>query len=153
MLLGLAMIVAASTQAHAYETAAKPACDKIDTVFPAAFTAWGKPSAAIATKAAAPLNKRVTAKLPEAADKTHAGTFSLDVPADGIYMISASKPIWIDVIQKGVTLRVVKHGHDYAPCTSIRKTVEFPLKAGLATLNLSKSFTAAVDFLIVRKAP
>ena len=77
----------------------------------------------------APGGKRVS-------DDAHSGILRLHIPADGSWRIAASTPVWIDVIgQKGIVASV-SHGR-LAPCTSLRKVVEFPLSAGDYTLQLS----------------
>ena len=73
------------------------------------------------------------ARTPEAA---HAGLLKLTLPRAGIWRVSASEPVWIDVIGPDGPVASSGHGR-MAPCTSIRKVVEFPLPAGGHVVQLS----------------
>ncbi len=81
------------------------------------------------------------------ADAPHAGIIAVDVPADGIWLIAASKPVWIDVLAGGHPVEALKFGN-LAPCTSIRKVVEFPLKAGRHLVQLSGNPGSVVEIMI-----
>lgn len=64
-----------------------------------------------------------------AGETVHGGLVAVRVPAEGMWRIAASGPVWIDVIGPMGAVASTAHGR-MAPCTSIRKVVEFPLPAG-----------------------
>lgn len=121
-----------------------------DSNLPPAFSAWAKPPAVgdAAADAAAPraellpdqpiaLRLRPTAEVVfvhqpgqmRKVDNAHAGLVSVRVPAAGTWRIAASGPVWIDLIGPAGPVASTGHGR-MAPCTSLRKVVEFPLPAG-----------------------
>lgn len=66
----------------------------------------------------------------------HAGMLEIDVPAKGVWRVSASTALWIDLVGPGGRQASAAFGN-LAPCTGIRKVVEFPLEPGLYVLQLS----------------
>lgn len=83
-------------------------------------------------------------------DNAHAGLLAFRVEADGIWRVSAAKGVWIDVLAGGERIRSAAFGQ-FAPCTSIRKVVEFRLVAGDYILQLSGNPGASVDVMISPK--
>lgn len=138
---------------------AEPACAAIsDDSLPKAFAAWAGPAETVVASAggatpAVPLvspGKPVQLQLqPQAGvhfkaqpeqkrlpENAHAGIVKLRIPADGVWRIAASGPVWIDLLGPGGPIASTHHGR-MAPCTTLRKVVEFPLKAGDYPLQLS----------------
>ena len=85
----------------------------------------------------------------EAPANAHKGILSLRIPADGYYWVAASKGVWIDVVSQGAIVTSSDHGPG-PDCASVRKSVQFPLKAGEAFLQLSDNSDPSVDILVVR---
>lgn len=83
-------------------------------------------------------------------DDAHAGLLTFRVEADGVWRVSASKGVWIDVLADGERINSTAFGQ-LAPCTSIRKVVEFPLTAGDYLLQLSGNPGATIDVMISPK--
>lgn len=81
----------------------------------------------------------------EPAGTGYSGMASFNVPKDGTYRIAAVNGLWIDVAQNGALIKSIAHGHG-PDCKG--KAVDFPLKAGAATLQLSGGRDAAADILI-----
>ncbi len=85
----------------------------------------------------------------EAPVKAHKGILSLRVPTDGNYWIAANEGIWIDVVAQGSIVTSSDHGPG-PNCASVRKAVQFPLKAGEAFIQLSDNSGPKVDIMVVR---
>jgi hypothetical protein len=128
-----------------------------DSNLPPALAAWAKlPTPAEANAASAPgrpvlepeqplalrLRPEAEVQLPHRpgqvrkADNAHSGLVWARVPADGTWRIAASGPVWIDVIGPAGPVASIGHGR-MAPCTSIRKVVDFALPAGSWLVQLS----------------
>ena len=148
----LFLLIALGLGAPALGQHAPDACVAVsDSNLPSAFAAWAKAPVA-ADAGAAPDGPRpelvpdqpLALRLKPAAavtfsqapgqvrkaDTAHGGLVSVRVPAEGTWRIAASGPVWIDVIGPAGPVAASGHGR-MAPCTSIRKVVEFPLPAGL----------------------
>ncbi len=149
-----------------------PKCASVsDANLPADLSAWGRAPAAL-TAAAAPsaalptlrpgvrttvtLHPAATVRLvlpPEQARKPeapHAGLVRVSVPTAGTWRVSASKAVWIDVLAGEATVKSTAFGA-LAPCTSIRKVVEFPLQPGDHVIQLSGNPGATLDLMISPK--
>lgn len=134
----------------------EPACATVSNAnLPADLAAWAKPAEALeagADRAAPvlPLGKPMDLALKPSADvrfvampeqkrapeNAHAGLVKLNIPAGGIWRVAASGPVWIDMLSASGPVASSNHGR-MAPCTSLRKVVEFPLTAGEYLLQLS----------------
>ncbi len=86
-----------------------------------------------------------------APDDAHAGMVMVAVPAAGQWRVSASTPVWIDVIAPGGPVQSAAHGR-MAPCTSIRKVVAFDLQPGRHMIQLSGNPGRTLK-LMVSRAP
>ena len=73
-----------------------------------------------------------------AAAGSFGGTLRFRVTRAGRYRVALSGPVWVEVVQGGRRLRSVAHGHG-GQCSPIRKKVDFALKPGRYTLQLSGS--------------
>lgn len=147
----LLLLIAMGLGAPAWAQHAPDPCVAVsDSNLPEAFAAWARPPAAAeaATSTTGPRPELVpdqplALRLKPAdavtfanppgqlrkADGAHSGLLSVRVPAEGNWRIAASGPVWIDLIGPAGPVAATGHGR-MAPCTSIRKVVEFPLPAG-----------------------
>lgn len=131
------------------------------------FEIWGRPGASItasASPASAPV-VAVGAKLElllaphasvsfAAAPETdrggpdkYSGVVKFTVPVDGVYRISASNGLWIDVVADGKPIPKVAFEMQ-TRCETIFKSVAYPLKAGsplILQMNGSKSPTLGLS--------
>ncbi len=168
----LALGVALALTAPAFAQMDQPACARVsDRNLPADLDGWNKPalrvmagsrgSSAVPTVA---LARRATVILqpaaavsfvvpPEqvrAAEASHAGLLAFRVPQAGTYRVSASKPVWIDVLDGDKALKPAAFGR-LAPCTSIRKVLEFDLAPGRYTVQISGNAGPNVELMISLK--
>ncbi len=152
-ILGVLLLAGPAEARHA-----PVACERVsDSNLPPAFAAWADEGVEIAAANGAsaiypaidvgvPVEVRLhpdrqvrlghppaQARTPEDA---HAGLVTFAIPAAGRWRISASAPVWIDVLAPGGPVVSAAHGR-MAPCTTIRKVVEFDLAPGRHTLQLS----------------
>jgi hypothetical protein len=84
-------------------------------------------------------------------DDPHAGIVAVVIPAAGRWRVAASAPVWIDVVAPSGVVASVAHGR-MAPCTSIRKVVEYELKPGRHLIQLSGNPGPELK-LMVSRAP
>lgn len=135
---------------------AKPVCKEVsDTNLPADLAAWAKDAELVAAAASGsgpmvPTGRALAVRLQPAAGVAfgvppgqvrtpadpHAGIVQITVPTAGVWRLSASTGLWADVIGPNGAIKSTAFGA-LAPCTSIRKVVEFPLSAGTYTVQLS----------------
>lgn len=144
LIAAFALCAPAVAQEHAgHET---PACAAMDAAAPAGWlkrlelTAAGEDGGASAAKlvlgqsAEARLTTGAEVIFPVAPQKTpagetYAGLFELNIPVAGTYRLSLSEAAWVDVVENGVLIDSGAHAHG-PPCSTLRKMVDFPLKAG-----------------------
>lgn len=81
---------------------------------------------------------------------SHGGLVRLNITSGGTYRFAAATPVWIDVLRSGRPQASVAHGH-LAPCTSIRKVVEFNLSPGAYVVQLSGNPGPRADLLVAAK--
>lgn len=164
------MLMAAALAWQLPAQAEADACKTIsDANLPPAFAAWGQPAVAVTagadSKAAARIepNKAAEVKLlpaitpvlaPEQArtpENAHAGLLKVRIPAAGNWRVAISNPAWLDVVgADGKAVKSVAHGH-MAPCTTLKKAVEFPLSAGDYLIQISGNPGASVKLLVSPK--
>ncbi|WP_164157099.1 homogentisate 1,2-dioxygenase [Sandarakinorhabdus rubra] len=153
MLAAMALLAAGAAQTQM----AQPACASVsDANLPPDLKAWAGPRAALAAAAsstdlpALPIGAPVALTLAPAArvtfarppeqqrtpDDAHAGLVAVTLPAAGVWRLSFSKPVWVDMLQDGKFIASGAHGA-LAPCTSVRKVVEFAAGPGRYTVQLS----------------
>jgi hypothetical protein len=77
----------------------------------------------------------------------HKGLLSVQVPSDGLYWVGVTAGLWIDIIERGTILESTDHGPG-PQCASIAKSVQFMLKAGNATIQLSDNRGSTVDLML-----
>lgn len=83
-----------------------------------------------------------------------AGSYAIVLPLDvkkaGIYRLALSAPAWLDVVRGGKVLESVAHTHG-PPCTGIRKIVDFDLKPGSYTVQISGAKEPSATMLVAPK--
>lgn len=170
----LAALLAASVVPYIAQAAdmARANCSQPDADLPAPLAAWAQapvgmaaavspeklPDAvvAIGKKAnvalapASSVRMAISAEKALASDDPHAGLLALHVPADGRYTVILGINAWIDVVVAGKTVPSIAFG-DNPKCSTIRKFVVFPLKAGEATIQLSGVSGSDADVLVTRE--
>jgi len=86
---------------------------------------------------------------PERAPKpgTHSAALTFKVANPGAYDVDLSNEGWIDVAQNGALVKSADYSGQ-KNCPGIRKSVRFPLSAGVATLQLSNIDGETIDVAI-----
>lgn len=75
------------------------------------------------------------------------GVAGLEVRQAGRYSVNVSDRAWVDVVVDGKPAVTVTHGKA-APCSGIRKFVQFDLEPGVHALEISNSAQADVGILV-----
>ncbi|MFQ3594503.1 MAG: hypothetical protein SNJ63_00115 [Sphingomonadaceae bacterium] len=83
-------------------------------------------------------------------DQPHAGLVEVALPAAGTWRFSASHGAWIDLLGPGGHVKSAAFGN-LAPCTSIRKVVEFQLEPGIYLVQLSGNPVETVRVMLSLK--
>ena len=170
--LALGLMLASPVYAQPGEMPAKPAafCAAMDAILPAELKDWnGKapistaPGAEHLMHVALTLGKSYEAKLlntpkvamPVQPEKpggsvAFAGLFEFTVQEPGNYAVALGSAAWIDVLEDGKAIEPKSFGHG-PECTSIRKIVVFPLKAGAHTLQVSANADANLTLMVAKK--
>jgi hypothetical protein len=165
VVLSLAMSPVALAQQQDHET---PACAAMDVTLPAGLEDWNG-RAAIWTGAAstdssdlqlgkgyeATFAKRDSVAFAVAPEKpggsvSYSGVFAFTVPEAGNYAVALSSAAWIDVVEDGKALEPLSFGHGPA-CTTIRKIVVYPLKAGRHIVQVAGSGAEAARLLVAKQ--
>lgn len=136
-----------------------PACAAMDTALPGSLSAWtdrGTPAGErLAVGKAATLALRPMAeagltvkpgRVPEAG--TYGGAIPVSIEKAGNYQIALGARAWVDIVKNGKAVTSVAHGHGPA-CSSIRKIVTFPLKAGLQRIEISGATDESIALLLI----
>jgi hypothetical protein len=76
------------------------------------------------------------------------GMFQLAIKQAGIYRVAISDHAWIDVVSQGKNVQSTSHGRGPA-CSGIRKMVDYRLKSGTYTLQLSAGEQDQLAILVV----
>ena len=77
---------------------------------------------------------------------SHGGVLVLDVARAGTYRIALGAAAWLDVVGAGGAQRSVAHGHG-PTCSGIHKMVDFTLRQGRYTVQISASGPAQIRVL------
>lgn len=67
---------------------------------------------------------------------SYGGLFKVDIKRSGTYRVALGNASWIDLIKDGIAAKSVAHAHG-PENSGIRKMVDYPLDAGIYTLQLS----------------
>ena len=149
----------------AQPAAASPACAAPQPPMDE-FAAWGSPvgiTAAqdIAGLAAAgvkvgqaadlALHPVESVRLPVPAGRAggNGGLVSVEIVTAGTYRVALGTAAWVDVVAEGKAVASTAHGHG-APCSGIRKIVDFPLPAGRHAIAISGNAEGRTRLLVVR---
>jgi hypothetical protein len=81
---------------------------------------------------------------------TFGGVFHVTIATAGTYRVALQNGAWIDLVRDGKSLTSVGH-MEGAPCSGIRKIVDFALQPGTYALQLSGAKTAQKRILIATK--
>ena len=147
--------------------AAEPRCATVsDSNLPPAFSTWGQPARAVAAGATAAAAARIELDVPaeirllpaitpaiapgrsRPVDNAHAGLLVVRIPGAGKWRVGLSGSAWIDVIgTDGKPVASAGHGH-MAPCTTLKKVVEFDLQAGDHLIQISGNPGPALKLLV-----
>lgn len=141
-----------------------------DANLPPGFAAWAEQGAELAAADGAtdavpdfPLERAATIRLHDQGvvrfrqppgqsrmpQEAHAGILAVEIPSAGRWRVSASAPVWIDVIGPVGMVQSASHGR-MAPCTSIRKVVAFDLQPGRHWIQLSGNPGRALRLMVSR---
>ncbi len=161
--LALACAPASFAQQHTPDT---PACAAMDAALPAGIADWNGMTAVATAPGPAPtlqLGKGYEASLKKKADVafaiapekpggsvSYSGIFVFDVIEPGNYAVALSSAAWIDVIEDGKALAPLSFGHG-PECTTIRKMVVYPMKAGRHVLQIAGSGAGAAKILVAKQ--
>lgn len=150
--------------------ATQPACVAIDDAgLPAALAGWRDRSdlaaagrEADAGQAVLPLGKGVNGQLkrtgevvfPVLPDRpggsvSHGGLFTIAVAEAGDYQVSLGAGAWIEVVRDGALVQSNAHAPGPA-CTSLRKTVVFPLTPGRYLLEITGNGEPTLPVMVTR---
>ena len=81
---------------------------------------------------------------------TFGGVYHVTVAAAGTYRIVLQNGAWVDLVRDGKPLTSAGH-MEGAPCSGIRKIVDFDLQPGTYIVQLSNARTAQMRVLIAAK--
>ena len=169
VLLAASCIVVSSVSAQPGRSAPPPGCRAWDADLPSQWAPWADKGAAIkaastpadAARATLVVGKKYSVTLAPAKDvrmavetpdadpppNAHKGLLSVRVPSEGLYWVAVTSGLWIDIVEGSAVLESTDHGPG-PQCASIAKSVQFMLKAGNATIQLSDNRGAAVDLMV-----
>lgn len=169
IVLGLALALAGPAFGQQQPATPAPACAAMDTALPAGLTDWnGKTALVTVTKAEdlskadiklgtgyeATLARTTSIFMPVQPEKpggsmSHAGLFSFTIPEAGNYSVALGSAAWIDVLEDGKAVEPASFGHG-PECTTIRKIVVFPLKAGRHVLQVSANADPKLKLMVAK---
>jgi hypothetical protein len=81
---------------------------------------------------------------------TFGGVYHVTIATAGTYRVVLQNGAWIDLVRDGKSLTSVGH-MEGAPCSGIRKIVDFALQPGTYIVQLSNAKTAQTRILIATK--
>jgi hypothetical protein len=174
LILGAAALAGAlSGPAQAQEMGRKPACAAVsDAGLPAPLSGWTARTDLVAArdeggvdKAVLPLGRGVDAKLNRTGDiaypvlperpggsVSYGGLYAVDVTEAGDYQVSLGSGAWIEMI-RGTAL-VTSTAHAPGPaCSTLKKTVVFPLTPGRYLLAITGNGDAVLPVMVTRVVP
>jgi hypothetical protein len=80
---------------------------------------------------------------------SYGGLLQIDVPKAGTYRVALDSAARIDLVRDEQAVKSTAHGHG-PHCTGIRKMVDYPLTAGLYTLQISANGQPQMTALVAR---
>jgi hypothetical protein len=170
--IGLTTALSGGALGQEAPPAAKPSCAAMDQGLPAALAGWtsrANLTAAAkeddAAKASVPIGKGVNGQLVRTGEVTfpllpekpggsvsYSGLYEIRVTDAGDYQVSLATPAWIDVVSGKVFVESSAHSPGPA-CSTLKKTVIFPLKPGRYVLEISGNGQQVLPFMVTRVAP
>ena len=81
---------------------------------------------------------------------SNGGLFSFSAETAGTYRVALSTAAWIDLIEDGRSLKPATFGHG-PDCSGIRKIVDFQLKPGKHTLQISANADPKMVLMVTKK--
>lgn len=93
---------------------------------------------------------RVAFPAPPGKSGGNGGLAELTIAEAGTYRVALGTSAWIDLMHGGKAVASIAHGHG-APCTGIRKIVDFPLEPGRYVLAISANQDARTQVLVAKK--
>jgi hypothetical protein len=167
-----ALTLCCSAAIHAAPEPAPPACPATPRPVPAAYDGWGGNVAIEAARgveglAGAPLTPGQGADvrlhpdgqvtyitLPKGAGEaaSYGGLARVTIARAGTYRVALGGFVWVDLVRDGKPAATVKFGHG-PECTPIRKIVDFELRPGTYTLEVSGSKEPSVRLMILPAPP
>jgi hypothetical protein len=165
-----AALLSAPVMAQEDGQATGAACAAMDARLPAELAGWTTKSAVTSAKAADGL-KAATVKVGTGYDAallptpqvaylnqpekpggsvSHGGLFQFNVDKEGTYRVALGTAGWIDLIEDGKALQAATFGRG-PDCTSIRKIVDFKLKPGMHTLQISANASDKLPLMVAAK--
>jgi hypothetical protein len=167
--LSILLVLASAAPAFAQE-AAHPACASVsDAALPPALAGWRERSALAAAaggadtgRAVLPIGKGVDAQLKHVGEVTYpvlpgkpggsvsyGGLYEVRVSEPGDYQVSLGTGAWIEVLDGNTLIESTAHAPGPA-CTTLRKTVVFPLKAGRYVLEITGNGEPSLPVMVSR---
>ncbi len=160
----VAGLLLAASPAVAQGAPDDPSCANVRVAIPAELAAWSKQTpVAAGIKAGGgasvtpgqallvalhPANLVTLAPVPKD-NGGHAGTLTLTVQEAGNYRVALGGRAWVDLVDTGRALSSSAHGHG-PKCTGIRKMVDYTLKPGRYTIQLSGSQADNMPLLVAK---
>jgi hypothetical protein len=164
-----AVVLAAPALAQQHDHAA-PACTAMDAALPAGLEDWNGgavlPTLRNAKDASdlrltpgkgylaslAPTSSVVMAVAPEkpGGSVSYSGLFHFNIETAGNYAVALSTAAWIDVVEDGKAVEPLSFGHGPA-CTTIRKMVVYPLKAGQHVLQIAGNGAETAKLMVAKQ--
>jgi hypothetical protein len=147
---------------------AVPPCAAMDAALPAGFEDWNGGSPLTTASAAgdaetlmlgkshdAGLAKRDAVALLVEPEKpggsvSYSGVFAFDAPEADNYAVALSTAAWVDVVEDGKAVGPLSFGRG-PECTTIRKIVVYPLKAGRHILQIASNGADTAKLLVVKQ--
>ena len=169
-LLAAALIAAPATVMAQEGMSPAPACAaSTDATLPAALQGWNgrgdlaaAASQAAAASAALPIGKGVNAQLKKTGEVSfpvlpakpggsvsYSGLYGLNIAEAGDYQVSLGSGAWIEVVAGKAALESTAHAPGPA-CSTLRKTVVYPLKPGRYLLEIAGNGEQVLPVMVHR---
>jgi hypothetical protein len=170
--VGLTVALSGAALGQEAAPAARPACAAMDQSLPPALAGWtsrtdlgAAAKEADAAKASVPIGKGVNGQLvhtsevafPVLPEKpggsvSYSGLYEIRITDAGNYQVSLSTPAWIDMVSGKAFVESSAHAPGPA-CSTLKKTVVFPLKPGRYVLEISGNGEQVLPFMVTHAAP
>jgi hypothetical protein len=170
--LAAALALAIAAPAAAQEPPSRPACAVTDdSKLPPMLAAWTARSslpaaidAAGAIQARLPVGRAIDAQLTRSGDVSfpvlpakpggsvsYGGLYELNITEAGDYQVSLGTGVWIELVSGKTLVEATRHAPGPA-CSSLKKTVVFPLKPGRYLLEITGNGEPTLALMVSRAA-